>query len=85
MGSQLNIKSDEAYALVAELAELTGESMTVAVIGAVRQRLDQERRARDKALRAARMLEDAAQIRAHMREPVSSDHSWLYGDDGLPA
>ena len=81
----MNIKGDEAYALVAELAELTGESMTVAVIGAVRQRLDQERRARDKAVRAARMLEDAAQIRAHMREPVSSDHSWLYGDDGLPA
>ena len=81
----MNIKGDEAYALVAELAELTGESMTVAVIGAVRQRLDQERRARDKAARAARMLEDAARIRAHMREPVSSDHSWLYGEDGLPA
>ena len=85
MGSQLNIKSDEAYALVAELTELTGESMTVAVIGAARQRLDRERRARDKATRAARMLEDAAQIRAHMREPVSSDHSWLYGEDGWPA
>lgn len=64
MGNQLNIKGDEAYALVAEFA---GESMTVAVIG------------------AARMLEDAAQIRANMREPVSPGHSCLYGDDGLPA
>lgn len=85
MGSQLNIKSEEAYAMASELAGLTGESMTAAVVEAVRLRLEQERRARDKAVRAARMLEDAAQIRAHMREPVSSDHSWLYGDDGLPA
>lgn len=40
MGTQLNIKGEEAYALASELAELTGESMTAAVIEAVRMRLE---------------------------------------------
>jgi hypothetical protein len=29
-------------------------------------------------------MEIAKEIRAHMREPVSSDTSWLYDEDGLP-
>jgi antitoxin VapB len=46
MGMQLNIKSDDAYALASELATLTGESLTAAVTEAIRQRLERERRPR---------------------------------------
>jgi antitoxin VapB len=40
----LNIKNAETHRLVQELAALTGESMTVAVTEAVRERLDRVRR-----------------------------------------
>ncbi len=36
----LNIKNKEAHRLVEELAKLTGETMTTAVMIAVRERLD---------------------------------------------
>jgi hypothetical protein len=32
----------------------------------------------------AKLLALAAELRANMTEPVSSNHSWLYGEDGLP-
>jgi antitoxin VapB len=42
MGYQnsLNLKNDEAYRLARELSERTGESMTAAVIQALRERLE---------------------------------------------
>jgi hypothetical protein len=40
----LNLKNPEARRLAAELAALTGESMTAAVIGAMELRLEAERR-----------------------------------------
>ena len=86
MGSQLNIKGEEAYALASELAELTGESMTAAVVEAVRMRLEQERRKRDRDARLQRALAIAAEMREHMGHPLpSSNHDWLYDEDGLPA
>lgn len=84
MSTQLNIKSDDAYRLASELASLTGESLTAAVTTALRERLERQRRARDKAALRERLVELATEIRAHMREPVSSDHSWLYDENGLP-
>ncbi len=85
MGMQLNITSDEAYALAAELAELTGESLATAVTAALRERLEQERRARDLEARRKRVRAIAAEIRSHLDHPLpSSDHSWLYDEDGLP-
>jgi antitoxin VapB len=83
MGTQLNIKSDDAYRLASELAELTGENLTAAVTAALRERLERERKARDIDAKVDRMMARAREIRAHMQEPVSSDHSWLYDDDGL--
>ena len=85
MGHQLNIKNREASALATELAQLTGESVTAAVTRALRERLDRERRVRTKAARMEAMLAMGREIRAHMREPVSSDTGWLYDEDGLPA
>lgn len=85
MGMQLNIKSDEAYALASELSGLTGESMTAAVTSALRERLDRERRRRSREERLQRVLAIAADIREHLGHPLpSADHDWLYDEHGLP-
>jgi antitoxin VapB len=85
MGSQLNIKSDDAYALASRLSELTGESLTTAVTTALRERLEREERLRARAERSARLLAIAADIRSHMALPLpASDHRWLYDEHGLP-
>ena len=65
MNQQLNIKNIEARALASELAALTGESLTEAVTTALRERLDRERRARDKTEKIARIRELA---RHHPRD-----------------
>ena len=43
----LNIKNEEAHRLAAQLANLTGESMTAAVTAALRERLERVQRSRD--------------------------------------
>ena len=85
MGSQLNIKGEQAYAMASELAGLTGESMTAAMVEAVRLRLQQERLKRDRAqlLRAVKAI--SAEVRERLGPSLpTSDHSWLYGEDGSP-
>jgi antitoxin VapB len=84
MGAQLNIKSEDAYRLASRLAELTGESLTSVVTRALQAELDREERLRDLKARVDHVMTIAKEIRAHMREPVSSDTSWMYDDDGLP-
>ncbi len=85
MGTQLNIKSEDAYRLASELSELTGESLTAAVTAALRERLAREQAARGREARLAEVRRIAAEIRAGMREPLpSSDHGWLYDENGLP-
>ena len=84
MAAQLNIKSDDAYRLASQLAELTGESLTTAVTRALRDALDHERKTRGVEEKVARMLEAGREIRAHLRAPITSDHSCLYDQDGFP-
>jgi len=84
MGAQLNIKSEDAYRLASRIAELTGESLTSVVTKALQAELERQERARDLNERVERMLAMGREIRAHMREPVSSDTSWMYDEDGLP-
>ena len=84
MGAQLNIKSEDAYRLAARLSELTGESLTAVVTKALKAELERQERQRDIAAKVERMLEMGREIRAHMREPVSSDTSWMYDENGLP-
>jgi antitoxin VapB len=85
MGTQLNIKSEDAYRLASRLSELTGESLTTVVTKALRSELDREQRLRDKATLRARLLALADEISADMPRDVTSDHSWLYDDEtGLP-
>jgi antitoxin VapB len=84
MGTQLNIKSEDAYRLASRLSELTGESLTAVVTRALRAELEREERSRDTDQEVERMLAMGREIRAHLREPVSSDLSDLYDENGLP-
>ncbi len=78
----ISIKSVEADRLIRELAELTGESFTDAVVVSVRERLDRERL--PTARRAERLLAISARARAlPVAGPLLGDDD-LYDAHGLP-
>lgn len=80
----MNIKSEKAQKLARELADATGQSMTAAVEQALEAELNRLRADDDYAIRKARIKEILR--RSGPTPPgVTSDHSDLYGDDGLPA
>lgn len=81
----LNIKNEETHRLVQELARLTGESMTVAVREAVRERLERLRGERKGSL-ADRLVAIGRDCAARLKEPYrSADHGeLLYDERGLP-
>jgi antitoxin VapB len=85
MGTQLNIKSEDAYRLASRLSELTGENLTTVVTKALRTELDREERLRERAALEEKLWAIAGEIKANMPPDVTSDHSWLYDDEtGLP-
>jgi len=76
----LNINRDETYRMVRELAHLTGESATVVVTTAGRERLDRLRRQQGMSL-ADRLLAIGEDCAAHLKEPYRSpDHAGLFYD-----
>lgn len=81
----INIKDPETDRLARELAELTGEPITLAVRQAIEERLEGLRRRR--AAAAGPALDDIiARGRARRTVDQRSDDEILgYGDDGLPA
>lgn len=81
----LNIKNEETHRLARELAELTGENLTVAVTVAVRERLDRVRRQRGVDL-VDHLLAIGRDCARHLKEPYRSiDHgTLLYDERGLP-
>ena len=81
----LNIKNENAHRLARELAEATGESMTLAVSEALRERLERVRRDSRAGL-AERLLKIGKECAAHIKEPYKSiDHGeLLYDEKGLP-
>lgn len=81
----MNIKNDEAQRLAHELSELTGESLTTAVIQAIRERLERLQKAQGAGL-ADRLLRIGKECAAHLKEPyLSADHGdILYDERGLP-
>lgn len=70
----LNIKNEEAYKLVKELADLRGESMTTVVIEAVRKQLEHERKPQINEARMQYWLDFGQRIRE------TSDPAWLERD-----
>ena len=80
----LNIKSQEADRLVDALARLTGESKTRAVVVALSERLDRERRRRDRKTLSSDLIEIGRRSACHAREENRSHEEFLYDDHGLP-
>ena len=82
----LNVKNPKAYELATQLSEMTGESLTDAVIRSLETRLAQERRRLlGEDSKAKRILAFSERFAAGMnREAHSSGHADLYGDDGMP-
>ena len=82
----LNIKNDRAHQMAKELSELTGESMTEAVIHALEKRLAEERAKRQKNREG--MAERLMAIgRAAASLPVYDDRhpdDMLYDEFGAP-
>jgi antitoxin VapB len=81
----LNIKNEDAHRLARELAEATGESMTLAVSEALRERLERVRRDSRAGL-AERLLKIGKECASRLKEPYKSiDHGeLLYDEKGLP-
>jgi antitoxin VapB len=82
----LNIKNEEAYRLVRELADLEGKSMTTVVIEAVQEKLDRERKPQINEERMNYWLEYGKRIReATPPELLTLDpDDLLYDEYGLP-
>jgi antitoxin VapB len=84
--TSLNLKSDEAYRLARELSERTAESMTKAVVVAMRERLERLERGSTED-RVQRILAIGRDCAAHLGEAYRSvDHDALLYDEktGLP-
>lgn len=81
---QLSIKNDEAHRLADELAHLTGESMSEAVLVSLRERLDRERRRHQREGLAERLVAIGHRVKARMSGPSIDHGEMLYDDEGLP-
>ena len=83
MGAQMNIKSDEAYALATEIAGRTGETLTQVVLNALREM----KRKSD----SESVYQDALEICRDTAPRLSGTQlslahgDLLYDDYGLPA
>lgn len=83
----LNIKNEETCDLATDLAKLTGETKTRAITVALRERLERERRKRDRDIetKLRKMRTISKRIAAQIGPGSSQDHGKeLYDDDGLP-
>lgn len=84
--TSLNLKSDEAYRLAREVSDRTGESMTRAVVVALRERLDRLERGSENEF-VERLLAIGRDCAAHLTEEDRSfDYdAFLYDEKtGLP-
>jgi antitoxin VapB len=81
----LNIKNPEAHRLAQELADRTGESLTEAVSGALRDRLAAVSRRADGDLLAAEIAEIQRFVASLPDRDLRTDEAILgYDDFGLP-
>lgn len=79
----MNIKNERVERLARELAKETGETITSAIQHALEMRLERIRKDRD----ATRRKRDLDEFLARLPAPppgLSSDHSDLYDEWGLP-
>ncbi len=84
----LNIKNAEAHRLAQELAHLTGESLTGAVITSLRERLERKRDERPKRATAEELMAIGERCAKHLRKDWKDGEDptdFLYDERGLPA
>ncbi|MCB9726844.1 MAG: type II toxin-antitoxin system VapB family antitoxin [Deltaproteobacteria bacterium] len=82
----LSIKNDEADRLARELAELTGESLTQAVVLSLRERLERKRSIKDNRVLAERLMEIGRRCASRPRlDSRTPDEILGYDDNGLPS
>ena len=79
----MNIKSEKAHALAKRLSKETGETITSVVEAALEEKLLKLERSREKAGRLMLIRNIVAQL-GPVPPGVTSDHSDLYDEWGLP-
>ena len=82
----LNIKNEETCRLAAELADLTGETITGAITVAIRERIEREVSRRSAGARARRLLAIGRRCAGMLGDgPSAAGHGdLLYDERGLP-
>ena len=80
----LNIKDPEAHKLAQLLSEETHETLTAAVIQALRERLDRVRRRRKRDAMLAEIHAISARSAAILQGPPIDHAELLYDEKGLP-
>lgn len=80
----LSIKNDEADRLARELAELTGETLTEAVVESLRERLVRKRAVRDNRPLAEQLMEIGRRFASRPRLDDRNPDEILYDEHGLP-
>lgn len=79
-----NIKDPEAHALAKALAHETGETLTRAVVEALRERLVRTQRQHQVEERTRRIMEIGRRYAEQMKGPVVSLEEMLYDEKGMP-
>lgn len=81
----LSIKNDEADRLARELAELTGETLTEAVVVSLRERLARKQAVKDNRPLAERLMEIGRRCASRPRlDDRTPDEILGYDENGLP-
>jgi antitoxin VapB len=80
----MNIKSEAAHQMAKLLARKTGTSVTAAVEAALKEKLERLERSQDAEAKYQRIKQLVASL-PPAPPGLTSDHSDLYDDDGLPA
>lgn len=79
----LNIKNPEARRLAQAIADLTGDSITHAVIEALRKHYERLQ-AGNRNASVEEMLSIADRVAAHVQRPYADHAELLYDEHGLP-
>jgi antitoxin VapB len=79
----LNVKDPEAHRLAQAIAQATGETLTRAVIEALRERFERLQ-TRDPETLAADIRAIARRAAAHIKSPYLDHAELLYDEHGLP-
>lgn len=80
----LNIKNEDAHRLAVEVAKLTGETLTEAVIKALAERLEKIKAEQDEERLFRELIGLAEKCAAGLKGPPIDHGEFLYDERGLP-